>query len=55
MERNKSRTTNTTSDRYLLLYVGWHDEQRIYGTPIHIDIKVGKIWIQRDLILPKQD
>jgi len=35
-------------DRYLLLYVGWHDEQRIYGTPIHIDIKDGKIWIQRD-------
>ena len=35
-------------DRYLLLYVGWRDEERMYGCPIHIDIKDGKIWIQRD-------
>lgn len=35
-------------DRYLLLYVGWRDEQRIHGCPIHIDIKDEKIWIQRD-------
>lgn len=35
-------------DRYLLLYVGWRDEERIHGCPIHIDIQEGKIWIQRD-------
>jgi XisI protein len=35
-------------DRYLLLYVGWNEEDRIYGCPIHIDIKDGKIWIQQD-------
>lgn len=35
-------------DRYLLLSVGWRDEERMYGCPIHIDIKDGKIWIQRD-------
>lgn len=35
-------------DRYLLLNVGWNDEERMYGCPIHIDIKDGKIWIQRD-------
>lgn len=35
-------------DRYLLLYVGWQEEERIHGCPIHIDIKDGKIWIQRD-------
>ena len=35
-------------DRYLLLNVGWHDEERMYGCPIHIDIQDGKIWIQRD-------
>ncbi len=35
-------------DRYLLLYVGWNEEERIHGCPIHIDIKDGKIWIQRD-------
>lgn len=35
-------------DRYLLLHLGWRDEERIHGCPIHIDIKDGKIWIQRD-------
>lgn len=35
-------------DRYLLLYVGWRDEERIHGCPIHIDIKDEKIWIQQD-------
>ena len=35
-------------DRYLLLYVGWREEDRMHGCPIHIDIKDGKIWIQRD-------
>ncbi|NES21236.1 MAG: XisI protein [Symploca sp. SIO3E6] len=35
-------------DSYLLLYVGWHDEERIYGVSIHIEIIDGKIWIQQD-------
>lgn len=35
-------------ERYLLLYVGWNEEDRIHGCPIHIDIKDGKIWIQQD-------
>lgn len=35
-------------DSYLLLYVGWNGEERIYGTSIHIDIKDEKIWIQQD-------
>lgn len=39
---------DTERDRYLLVYVGWHDEERVYGCPIHISIKGGKIWIQRD-------
>lgn len=34
--------------RYLLLHVGWQDEERIHGCPIHIDIKDDKIWVQRD-------
>jgi hypothetical protein len=36
------------NDHYQLLFVGWQDEKRIYGCPIHIDIKAGKIWIQQD-------
>jgi hypothetical protein len=39
---------DTERDRYILLYVGWRDEERIHGCPIHIDIQEGKIWIQRD-------
>lgn len=35
-------------EHYLLVYTGWHDEERVYGCPIHISIKNGKIWIQRD-------
>ena len=36
-------------DRYLLLDVGWQDLQRIYACFIHLDIKAGKIWIQRNM------
>ena len=35
-------------DSYLLLYVGWHGEERIYGVSIHIEIIDEKIWIQQD-------
>ena len=34
--------------RYLLLNLGWEEEQRIYGCPIHVEIKGESIWIQRD-------
>jgi hypothetical protein len=37
-----------TRDRYLLIEIGWHQNQRIYGTLIHIDIINKKIWIQQD-------
>lgn len=36
-------------NRYLVVYVGWEDEKRAYGCVVHVDIKDGKIWIQRDL------
>ena len=39
---------DTERDRYLLLYVGWNDEERVYRCPIHISIKDEKNWIQRD-------
>jgi XisI protein len=35
-------------DRYLLIDVGWNQKEYVYGTTIHIDIKDGKIWIQRN-------
>ncbi|OYE03919.1 XisI protein [Nostoc sp. 'Peltigera membranacea cyanobiont' 232] len=36
-------------NRYLLVHVGWENEERAYGCVVHVDIKDGKIWIQRDL------
>jgi hypothetical protein len=36
-------------DHYLLVNVGWQDEKRAYGNSIHLDIKQGKIWVQRDM------
>ncbi len=35
-------------DHYLLVEIGWHKNQRIYGNLIHIDIIKDKIWIQQD-------
>jgi hypothetical protein len=33
---------------YLLIEAGWHRNQRIYGSLIHLDIINNKIWIQQD-------
>lgn len=35
-------------DRYLMFHVGWRGERRVFGCVIHIEIKEGKIWVQRD-------
>jgi hypothetical protein len=35
-------------DHYEVMNVGWHDDRRVHGTVIHIDIIDGKIWIQYD-------
>jgi heat shock protein HspQ len=35
-------------DRYQLLAIGWNQQQRIYGTTIHLDIQDEKIWIQQN-------
>ncbi|HAX88287.1 MAG TPA: XisI protein [Cyanobacteria bacterium UBA11370] len=36
-------------DHYQLLDVGWDDLKRVYNCFIHLDIKNGKIWIQRNM------
>jgi hypothetical protein len=51
LEKNETRAYivfDTERDHYLLLYLGWRDEERLHGCPIHIDIQDGKIWVQRD-------
>jgi XisI protein len=39
---------DTQHDHYLLVDVGWNEQEYVYGTFIHIDIKGDKIWIQRN-------
>jgi hypothetical protein len=37
---------DTKNDHYQLCYVGWEEQQRIFGVVLHFDIKDAKIWIQ---------
>lgn len=39
---------DTKNNHYLLVDVGWNEQEYVYGTFIHIDIKDDKIWIQRN-------
>jgi hypothetical protein len=39
---------DTERDRYQLLHIGWEDLSRVFGCIIYVEIKDGKIWIERD-------
>lgn len=39
---------DTQHDHYLLLSVGWRGQERVYGVAIHLDIRSGKVWTQRN-------
>ena len=39
---------DTQHDHYQLLHLGWKEQERTFGVSIHIDIKNGKIWIQKN-------
>jgi hypothetical protein len=39
---------DTKRDRYLVIHLGWEEQSRVYGCVIHVEIREGKIWIQRD-------
>jgi hypothetical protein len=39
----------TQHDHYLLVDVGWNQKTYVYGAIIHLDIKDGKVWIQRNM------
>lgn len=39
---------DTDRDHYLLLDVGWQEKKYVYAVFVHLDIKDGKIWIQRN-------
>ncbi|BAY09487.1 XisI protein [Calothrix sp. NIES-2098] len=40
---------DTEHDHYQLLEVGWDGMKRVYNCVMHLDIKNGKIWIQRNM------
>lgn len=37
-----------TNDHYALVEAGWHNDRRIEGQVIHVDLINGKFWIQFD-------
>lgn len=39
---------DTVNNRFLLVEVGWQNDERFYAIVVHIDIIEGKLWIQRD-------
>lgn len=40
--------SDTETDSYLLMTIGWNDDRRVHGCLVHIEIINDKIWIQRD-------
>ncbi|MGD1713741.1 XisI protein [Dapis sp. BLCC M172] len=40
---------DTENNHYQLLDIGWDGLKRVYNCFIHLDIKDGKIWIQRNM------
>ena len=39
---------DTVRDRYLLLSESWRGQERMYCVLIHLDIRSGKVWVQRN-------
>ncbi|HBE19247.1 MAG TPA: XisI protein [Cyanobacteria bacterium UBA11149] len=39
---------DTERNRYQLLHIGWEGLSRVFGCIIYVEIKDGKIWIERD-------
>lgn len=39
---------DTERDHYQMVCLGWDEHRRVYSCVIHLDIKEGKIWIQRN-------
>jgi hypothetical protein len=40
---------DTENDHYQISDVGWDGLKRVYNCFVHIDIKDGKVWIQRNM------
>ncbi|MEH2248363.1 XisI protein [Nostoc sp.] len=49
-DTDKELIFNFQRNHYILVHVGWGNKERVYGCVVHVNVKDGKIWIQRDLI-----
>ncbi|MGJ5631876.1 XisI protein, partial [Nostoc sp. CALU 1950] len=47
-ELERQLIIDQTANHYLLLTLGWENNQRVHGCLVHIGIIKDKIWIQRD-------
>jgi hypothetical protein len=47
-ELERQLIIDKTGNHYLLLTLGWENNQRVHSCLVHIDIINDKIWIQRD-------
>jgi len=47
-EIDRQLVFDTVRDHYQLVYAGWKNRWRQYGSVVHLDIKGEKIWIQND-------
>ena len=39
---------DTERDRYAVVFFGWQNERRVFGSVLYLEIKNGKIWIQHN-------
>ncbi|MEM8534682.1 MAG: XisI protein [Chloroflexota bacterium] len=35
-------------NEFLIVNVGWNERRRVHGCLIHVELRDGKVWIQRD-------
>jgi hypothetical protein len=45
---NRQLILDPDRDQYLVMMVGWEQQQRIAGCVLHVDLIDGQIWIQQD-------
>jgi hypothetical protein len=39
---------DAANDQYVILSEGWNDQRHHHGCLIHVEIRAGKVWVQRD-------
>src|SRR5262245_15627260 len=45
---NSELVIDKDQNHFEVMQVGWHEDERVHGTVVHVDIINGKVWIQYD-------